>query len=96
MTGLVMWNGGLETSDSQVGRVRASEDCPGSSKAEAANFLLAGPYKTALFRASRPPAHQHLTSSLPPRFSLFPTHHNLLDPLYVALPTGEAGRSSAR
>jgi hypothetical protein len=26
----------------------------------------------------------------------FPTHHNRLDPLPVALPTGEAGRSSAR
>jgi hypothetical protein len=56
-----------------------------------------GPIKGSLLRAARPfrpPDLQH-----PPRLHLavlLPAHHDRLDHLPVALPTGEAGRSSAR
>jgi hypothetical protein len=72
-----------------------TEDSAGGSEAEWANPLLAGPYKRAPSTArTRAP------SNTAPRFrpSLFfsPTHRDRLNHLPVALPTGEAGRSSAR
>jgi hypothetical protein len=71
-----------------------SEGSAGVPEVERAEFPFGrAPIKGPLSARRGPSDLQH-----PPRLHavLLPTHHDRLDHLPVALPTGEAGRSSAR
>jgi hypothetical protein len=74
-----------------------ADENSGSSKAESTKILLAGPIKGPGFpHFEDPPDLQHRVLVFASSLFFLPTHYNRLDPLPVALPTGEAGRSSAR